>query len=125
MSPVPAASPLSIGSLVQLTLSLALIVGLIVGLSWLLKRLRVAGPRSNGAMVILDQLAVSPRDRIVLVGIGAAQVLVGVGAGGVVALAPLDHPLLAAPSDGPAPAGAAGSFAEKMRELLARQGRGA
>ena len=125
MNPLPAPSPLSIGSIAQLTFSLALIVGLIVGLSWLLKRLRIAGPRGNGAIVILDQLAVSPRDRIVLVGIGAAQVLVGVGAGGVVALTPLATPLVAVAGDGPAGGGAAGSFAEKMRDLLARQGRGA
>jgi flagellar protein FliO/FliZ len=125
MNTVPAAAPLSFGSLAQLTLSLLLIVGLILGLSWLLKRLRIAGPRGGGAIRILDQLAVSPRDRIVLVGIGAAQVLVGVGANGVVALAPLAQPLVAAPAAPPPSDPASGSFAEKLRELLARPGRGA
>jgi flagellar protein FliO/FliZ len=125
MNTVSAASPLSFGSMTQLTLSLVLIVGLILGLSWLLKRLRIAGPRGGGAIVILDQLAVSPRDRIVLVGIGAAQVLVGVGANGVVALAPLPEPLVTTPVGPPPGQGPSSAFADKLRELLARTGRGA
>ena len=120
----PAAAPLSMGSLAQLTLSLALIVGLIVGLSWLLKRLRLTAPRGSGEIVIIDQISVSPRDRIVLVGIGASQVLVGVGVGGVVSLTPLATPLVAVPPATSLPGGAPGSFAAKLRELLSREGRG-
>ena len=41
------ASPLSVGSLTQLTLSLIAVVALIVGLSWALKRLRVGVPRGR------------------------------------------------------------------------------
>jgi flagellar protein FliO/FliZ len=114
------ASPFSFGSLAQLTLSLLVIVGLIFGLSWLLKRFRIAVPRSRGSMVVLDELTVSPRDRIVLVGVGAAQVLIGVGANGMVALTPLAEPLVPG-----APGSPAQGFGDKLRELVTRQGTGA
>jgi flagellar biogenesis protein FliO len=42
------ASPLSVGSLTQLTLSLIAIVLLIIAISWALKRLKLAGPRGRG-----------------------------------------------------------------------------
>ena len=110
------ASPLSISSLAQLTLSLLAIVVLIVAISWLLKRFKVALPRGSADMAILDQVAVGPRERIVLVRVGDAQVLVGIGAGGVVALTPLASPVslqMAAPT---AP------FAERLREMMKRPG---
>src|ERR1700729_159091 len=83
------ASPLSIGSLAQLTLSLIAIVALILAIGWVLKRFKLAAPRGSVDAEILDQLNLSPRERIVLVRIGGAQVLVGVGANGIVPLAPL------------------------------------
>ena len=79
------ASPLSAGSLTQLTLSLLAIVALIFAVSWALKRLKMAGPRGRGEITVLDELALGPRERIVLVRIGESQVLVGVGAGAHVA----------------------------------------
>jgi flagellar protein FliO/FliZ len=113
-------SPFSFGSLAQLTLSLLVIVGLILALSWLLKRFRIAVPRSTGSMAVLDELAVGPRERILLVGVGTAQVLVGVGANGMVALTPLAEPV-ALNARGAPPEG----FADKLRDLVTRQGRGA
>jgi flagellar protein FliO/FliZ len=111
---VAPASPLSIGSLAQLTLSLLAIVALIFAISWLLKRFKVALPRGSADMAVLDQVAVGPRERIVLVRVGDAQVLVGIGAGGLVALAPLASPvsLRAAPPTAP--------FAERLRDLMKR-----
>jgi hypothetical protein len=53
MSP---ASPLSTGSLAQLTLSLVAVVGLIFAISWLLKRFRIVLPRSRGEISVIDQL---------------------------------------------------------------------
>ena len=50
-------SPLSAGSLAQLTLSLLFIVGLIFAISWLLKRFRIAAPAGRGELIILDQVA--------------------------------------------------------------------
>jgi len=98
-----------------MTLSLLLIVALILGLSWLLKRLRPGAARSRGGIAVIDELAIGPRERIVLVGIGGAQVLIGVAANGIVCLAPLARPLELQPAGAAPPA-----FADRLRELMKR-----
>jgi flagellar protein FliO/FliZ len=108
------ASPLSVSSLAQLTLSLIAIVALIFAVSWALKRFKLAGPRGRGEITVLDELAVGPRERIVLLSVGDSQVLVGVGAGGVVGLTPLSQPIVL---KGAAPAPV---FADRLRELMRR-----
>jgi flagellar protein FliO/FliZ len=111
------ASPLSVGSLAQLTLSLIAIVALILALSWVLKRLKVGAARSRGGMAVLDELALGPRERIVLVRVGDSQVLLGVAAGSVVSLTPLATPIaVAAVASAPA-------FADRLREFMQRGGR--
>jgi len=110
------ASPLSVGSLTQLTLSLLAIVGLILLISWALKRLKVAGPRGSGEIAVIDELSVSPRDRIVLIRVGESQVLVGISASGLVPLTPLPVPIVL--KGGPrVPA-----FAERLRDMMKRPG---
>jgi flagellar protein FliO/FliZ len=111
------ASPLSVGSLTQLTLSLIAIVGLILLISWALKRLKLAGPKGSGQIAVIDELSVGPRDRIVLIRVGESQVLVGVGAAGLVPLTPLAVPI-AIRTGGPT----LPPFAERLRELMKRPG---
>ena len=109
-------SPLSVGSLTQLTLSLVAIVALILIIGWVMKRLKLAVPRGSLDSGVLEELKLGPRERIVLMRIGDAQVLVGIGANGVVPLTPLAAPI-ALKSIPAAPA-----FAERMRELMKRSG---
>lgn len=111
------ASPVSVGSVAQLTLSLGAIVAIILALSWALKRLKLAGPRSRGDILVIDQVAVGPRERIVLVRVGESQVLVGVSAAGMVALTPLTTPIvLTRPTD------VAPAFADRLRDFMKRAG---
>jgi flagellar protein FliO/FliZ len=114
-----AASPLSVGSLTQLTLSLIAIVAMIFAISWAMKRLKLAGPRGGGGdLAVLEELCVGQRDRILLIRVGDAQVLVGIGASGVVPLTPLATPIAltgAAPSS---------PFGDRLRELMRRPGGG-
>jgi flagellar protein FliO/FliZ len=109
-------SPLSVGSLTQLTLSLVAIVALILAVGWVLKRLKLAAPRGSGDIAVLDELAVGPRERIVLVRVGESQVLVGVGAGGIVALTPLATPIALKTATRTPP------FAERLRDMMKRPG---
>ena len=110
------ASPLSVGSLTQLTLRLIAIVGLILLISWALKRLRLAGPRGSGEITVVDELSVGPRERIVLVRVGESQVLVGIGAAGMVPLTPLAVPIVIKGGT------AAPVFADRLREMMKRPG---
>jgi flagellar protein FliO/FliZ len=113
---VQPASPLSVSSLMQLTLSLLAIVALILAISWALKRLKLAVPRSSGAITVLDELSLGPRDRIVLVRVGESQVLVGVGAAGLVPLTPLATPIdIKVLAHAP-------PFAERLRDMMKRPG---
>ena len=110
------ASPLSVSSLAQVTLSLVAIVALIFAVSWALKRFKLAGPRGRGDIKLLDELAVGPRERVVLLAVGDSHVLIGVGAAGVVGLTPLATPIsLGAPAPPPA-------FADRLREFMKRPG---
>jgi flagellar protein FliO/FliZ len=116
---VQPASPVSVGSLAQLTFSLLLIVALILAMSWLLRRFKRGGAhRGGGALAVIDQIAVGPRERIALVRVGQSQVLVGISAGGVVALTPLAAPIV---PDLPNPA-APPVFADRLREFMKRPG---
>jgi flagellar protein FliO/FliZ len=110
------ASPLSVSSLAQLTLSLIAIVALIFAISWALKRFKLAGPRGRGEITILDELTVGPRERIMLIRVGDSQVLVGVGAAGMVGLTPLATPIALTG------AAAAPLFADRLREFIKRPG---
>jgi flagellar protein FliO/FliZ len=111
------ASPLSAGSLAQLTLSLIAVVALIVGLSWALKRLRLGVPKGRGTIAVLDEVALGPRERIVLVRVGESQVLLGVASGSVVSLTPLAAPI-AVPDSAGGPA-----FADRLREFMKKRPR--
>ena len=110
------ASPLSVGSLTQLTLRLLAIVALILAISWALKRLKLAGPRGSGGIAVIDELSLGPRDRIALIRVGESQVLVGISAAGFVPLTPLAAPIvLKGGAEMPA-------FAERLREIMKRPG---
>ena len=73
-------------------------------------------PRGSVDSEILDQLSVGPRERVVLIRIGEAQVLLGVGASGIVALTPLSAPI-ALKAAGRTPA-----FADRLRDMMKRPG---
>ena len=49
------ASPLSVGSVAQLTLSLAAIVALIFAISWIVKRLKLGTPHSRGDIGVIER----------------------------------------------------------------------
>jgi flagellar protein FliO/FliZ len=103
-------------SLANLTLSLLAVLALILAIGWAMKRFKLAGPRGRGDIAVLDELALGPRERIVLVRVGDSQVLLGVTAAGIVGLQPLCAPiaLSAAPPATP--------FSDRLREFMNRSG---
>jgi flagellar protein FliO/FliZ len=80
--------------LAQVTVSLVLVLAVVFVAAWLVRRLRGFGGHSaSSAISIVAERAVGPRERVVLLQVGADQVLVGVAGGSVQRL----H-VLAAPS---------------------------
>jgi flagellar protein FliO/FliZ len=77
-----------------LSLTLCAVVLLLWGGIWLLRRARPGGGlRTARDCAILRSLALGPRERLLVVRVGARQLVVGVGANAVSLLCELDTPL--------------------------------
>lgn len=97
--PAAASAPSNAGTAASAVLALLLVVGLILLLAWLARRMPGLTGTTHPGLRVLGSVALGPRDRVVLVEVGQTQLLVGVGAGGPRTLHTLDTPLAA-----PAPA---------------------
>ncbi|SEK50009.1 flagellar protein FliO/FliZ [Pseudoxanthomonas sp. GM95] len=97
----PAAKPGGAGSIGGAVLALVLVVGLILVLGWLAKRMPGIGGASNPALKVIGSLSLSPRERVVVVAVGDTQLVLGTGAGGTRVLHQLDTPLPVTPTKAP------------------------
>lgn len=106
------------GSLGQMVLGLVVVLGLLLGTLWVLKR--ISAPRSSaGHLRILGATPVGPRERVVLVEVAGRVLVLGVAPGRINTLHTLDSGELPAPSAGTSPA--PGDFQARLRQLLERQ----
>jgi flagellar protein FliO/FliZ len=78
-------------------LALLMVLALIIGLGWLLKRLPGGGFRPAEGMKVVASLNVGAKERVVVVDINGQQLLLGVTAGGISTLHQLPEPLPQAP----------------------------
>ena len=96
-APLAAASAPSLGGA---ALNLVLVLGLIFALAWLLRRLRGgAGARAPGTLQVKASLALSMKERVVLIDAAGEHLLLGVSPAGVTCL----HRYAEAPPHMPAP----------------------
>lgn len=78
----------------SLSLAIGIVVALLWGAIWALRRMRPNGAIWGGAdCAILRSLALGPRERIVIVRVGGKQLVVGVGSAAISLLCELDEPL--------------------------------
>ncbi len=103
--------------LLQTSLSLVFVLAVILGLAWIAKRLRLAPGRRSGALSVLAEVPVGPKERVVLLKVGDGQALVGVGADGVRSIS------LLAQNIAVSQAVAEPSFAARLSEALGRGGK--
>lgn len=96
---------------------LVLVLGLILGLAWLLKRLPGAGLglRPNDQLRVVTSLSVGTKERLLVVEVGGEQLLVGVSPGGIATLHRLPEPLPPVPVQ-PLP-----NFAELLAKRLRKE----
>lgn len=87
---------------VQVLLSLVLVVGAIVLLSFLLKKINLQARTGSGAVRILSVVPLGAKDRLLLVAVGEEQLLIGSSPGNVQKLHTLDKPIDPTSSFGPA-----------------------
>jgi len=82
-APAASTAHTSGGGLVEVTLALLVIVALIAGLAWLMKRARGFGAAGQGRIQVLSERALGPKERCVLVRVGTTDILIGVASGNV------------------------------------------
>ncbi|EPT9325150.1 flagellar biosynthetic protein FliO [Vibrio alginolyticus] len=73
--------------------SLVLVIGVILLLAWLLKRIQVPAMGQQKGLRIVSQLPVGTKERIAVVQVGEEQFLVGITSQSIQTLAKLDKPL--------------------------------
>ena len=114
---VPAAGGGVGAQLTQLVLGLLLVLGLIFGLAWLLRRVQHAGPRQGQVIELISSRALGARDRLVLVQVGNEQILLGLTPGRITPLHVLKEPVQVPESSQPATP----EFAKRLMELMGNQ----
>ena len=73
--------------------TLLLVLGLIIGLGWLLKRMPGGAFRPAEGLKIVASLSIGAKERVVVVDVNGQQLLLGVTAGGISNLHQLPEPL--------------------------------
>jgi flagellar protein FliO/FliZ len=109
--------PMAMIDLWQLTLAMLLVLGLILGIAWLLKRSGRFRMAAGGDLRIMGGLSMGTRERVVLLQVGETQLLVGVAPGRVQTLHVLDQPLQAEPGPGVV----SGGFADQLGHFLKKE----
>ena len=113
------APPIETGSsLLQVVLSLIVVVALLVGCLYVLKRLSAPRGAGAGLLRVIAAVAVGTRERVVVVEVGDTWLVLGVAPGSVSALRQL--PRQEAPVAGPAIANAM-NFAEWLKQMMERR----
>jgi len=77
------------GGLLNAALALALVIGLIYALAWLLRRLPGHHLRSNDGLRIISSIPLGNKERAVLLEVNGETLLLGVAPGAVSLLHPL------------------------------------
>lgn len=90
-----------VASLGQVTLALCIVLGAIFLCAWLARRMRNITSGRAGALNIVAEVRLGPKERAVLLQVGNTQLLVGVAPGQINALHVLTEPLAAPPAPTP------------------------
>ena len=108
--------PDSGGSVLQMVFGLVLVLAMMVGSLWLLKRLTMPRGPASGLMRVVAGTAVGPRERVVLLEVGSKWLVLGVAPGEVSMLAEVP------PQDMPsAPADSGKDFAGWLKQVTERR----
>jgi len=78
--------------------TLLLVLGLIIGLGWLLKRMPGGAFRPAEGLKVVASINVGAKERVVVVDVNGQQLLLGITAGGISTLHQLPEPLPQTPA---------------------------
>ncbi|QEW05467.1 flagellar biosynthetic protein FliO [Nitrincola iocasae] len=106
--------PMSITSVLQLVLGLALVLGTIFLIAWLLRKVTLL-PGQHRKLRVVAALSLGNRERAVLVQVGDEQLLLGVAQGQVSLLKSFDQPVIELES------GQNSAFSKKLSQYLQKR----
>lgn len=106
-----------LNQVLQLGLGLLLVVGLIVVMGYLMRRVGPLAPQGGQHIRLISALPMGPRDRLLLVDVGGKQILLGASPGRINTLHVFDEPVAEIPQDKLA----GGDFAQKLQSFLRRE----
>ena len=106
--------PVGMLDYMQMFLGLALVLVLIFGMAWLVRRMGSFQQLGQGALRVIGGLSVGQRERIVLVQVGETQLLIGLAQGQIRTLHVLDKPVAA----NMAQTAHGTSFAERLQSVM-------
>ena len=101
----------------QVIASLALVIGLLFGALWIMRRVNGVGQAVGGQMRVVSSLGLGQRERAVLVSVGDQQILLGVAPGRVAALHVFDEPAVAQETTPAAPL----KFSEVWQNVMGKK----
>ena len=81
-----AAAPASAGNLLQVLVGLVVVLALMAGAAWILKRMGMAGAGSTSVAKVVGGVSVGNRERVIVVEVADQWIVVGVAPGQVNAL---------------------------------------
>lgn len=99
-------------SFVPMALALVIVLGLMGGAVWVLRRTGIAPRSGTGPLRVVSQLPLGPRERVVVIEAGDRWWLLGVGPGGITRLGTLPRGEGSTPE---APQPSFGALFEKLR----------
>ncbi|ABM61272.1 flagellar biosynthetic protein FliO [Halorhodospira halophila] len=103
-------------AIARVIVALLVVLAVIIGLAWLLRRFGGGAVGGTGQMRVLGSLPVGQRERVVLVQVGDTQLLLGVAPGRVQTLHVLETPVTGV--GGETGDGQGGPFAARLRRLM-------
>lgn len=106
--------PVGLGNYLQMFFGLFIIIALIIGMAWFMRRMSNMTGNTAGNLKVLGGVSVGQRERVVLIQAGKTQLLVGVAPGAVRQLHVLEEPV----SDTDAVSTTQSGFAEKLHAAI-------
>ena len=116
--PSLANEPVGVGNYLQMFFGLFVIVALIVGMAWFMRRMSNMGGMAAGNLKVLGGISVGQRERIVLVQAGDTQLLVGVAPGEIRTLHVMDEPIVNQVTSSETNSKVSTGFSEKLHAAI-------
>ena len=113
-----AAPVASAGSMLQVMFGLIVVLGLMAGAAWMMRRMGMTGAGNSSAVKIIGGVNVGQRERVMVVEVGEQWIVVGVAAGRVNALSTMPRQEIAAAPQRAAAGADAANFASWLKQTI-------